>query len=94
MLKNPEKAAINHEIDKLLEAGYAKNPVEVVQTQESAWYIPHHLVEHNGKHHLVSICSFHHQGQVLNKSSSWCSFRSFLDGCLAALLSAFCCNFR
>lgn len=40
---------------------------EMAQTQEPAWYIPHHLVKHNGKHRLVFNCSFHYQGQVLNE---------------------------
>lgn len=70
LLKNPEQAAIyNNEIDKLLKAGYVKklSTEEMAQTQKPAWYIPHHLVEQNGKHRLVFNCSFHYQGQVLNE---------------------------
>ncbi|KAE8278171.1 hypothetical protein D5F01_LYC23759 [Larimichthys crocea] len=68
-LMNPELAVIyNKEINKLLEAGYVKklSPQEVVQNSESSWYIPHHLVEHNGKQRLVFNCSFQYQGQCLN----------------------------
>ncbi|KAE8278169.1 hypothetical protein D5F01_LYC23757 [Larimichthys crocea] len=69
LMKNPELAVIyNKEINKLLEAGYVKklSPQEVVQNSESSWYIPHHLVEHNGKQRLVFNCSFQYQGQCLN----------------------------
>lgn len=65
LLKNPQQAAIyDHEINKLLDTGYVKklSSHEVVHTDES-WFIPHHLVEHNGKHRLVS---FQYQGQILH----------------------------
>lgn len=66
--KKPQLAKIyNTEVDKLVQAGYiAKlNDDQVCQSSES-WYIPHHLVEHNDKHHIVFNCSFSYQGQVLN----------------------------
>lgn len=69
LLKNPEQAVIySNEINKLLEAGYVKklSSQEVVQNSESSWYIPHHLVEHNGKHRLVFNCSFQYGGKCLN----------------------------
>lgn len=67
--KDPDRERIyNQEIRKLLEAGYVKKlgMEEVLKTSET-WYIPHHLVEHNGKHRLVFNCSFEYQGQSLNK---------------------------
>lgn len=37
--------------------------------QDSAysWYIPHHIVHHNGKNRVVFNCSFSYQGQNLNE---------------------------
>lgn len=54
-------------IQKLVETGAVKkfDPSEVSATDES-WYIPHHLVSHNGKSHLVFNCSFQYQGLSLN----------------------------
>lgn len=58
----------NQEVDKLLHQGYVTRltPKEETQTSES-WYIPYHLVEHNGKPHLVFNCSFKYQGHSLNE---------------------------
>lgn len=67
--KDPERAMIySAEIDKLVQAGSVVklSPSEVAQADES-WYIPHHLVSHNGKHRLVFNCSFQFQGQTLNE---------------------------
>lgn len=67
--KDPERAKIYcTEIEKLVKAGSVVklSPPEVAQAYES-WYIPHHLVSHNGKHRLVFNCSFKFQGQTLNK---------------------------
>lgn len=33
----------------------------------NTWYIPHHLVQHNGKNRVVFNCSFQYQGQNLNE---------------------------
>lgn len=44
------------------------NSWEVGESHES-WYhflVPHHLVEHNGKHCLVFNCSYQYQGENLN----------------------------
>jgi len=66
--KNPVRAAIyEEEIQKLVESGYVKklNPKAMTSTDES-WYVPHHLVEHNGKHRLVFDCSYQYNGESLN----------------------------
>lgn len=65
---DPAKAHIYEaEIKKLLDAGCVQllSRKEVAQSHES-WFIPHHLVEHNGKHRLVFNCSFSYQGLSLN----------------------------
>ncbi|XP_056890677.1 uncharacterized protein LOC130526787 [Takifugu flavidus] len=67
--RDPVKAQIyEDEIQKLIHAGcVAKlHPKEVNQSEES-WFIPHHLVEHNGKHRLVFNCLFSYQGLSLNE---------------------------
>ena len=56
------------EIKKLLDAGYInKLPPAAVHTSDDAWYIPHHMVHHNGKDRIVYNCSFTHQGGNLNE---------------------------
>lgn len=68
MQKKPDLAEIyNKEVDKLVQAGYIAKlrPDQVTQSPES-WYIPHNLIEHNGKHRIVFNFSFSYQGQVLN----------------------------
>lgn len=50
--RNPVGATIcSQEIQKLEQAGYVKRliPKEAASTDES-WYVPQHLVGHNGKH--------------------------------------------
>lgn len=66
--RDPIKAAAyKEEINKLEVAGYAVklSPGEVSKEGES-WFLPHHLVQHNGKNRVVFNCSFQFQGQVLN----------------------------
>lgn len=41
--------------------------MEITSSDES-WYIPHHLVEHNGKHRLVFDCSYKYKGESLNSN--------------------------
>ena len=69
LTKDPEKAEIYRtEMKKLIEAGYVAKTGHSEQSEDKeAWYIPHHLVTHNGKHRLVFNCSFHYQGQNLNE---------------------------
>ncbi|KAJ8286056.1 hypothetical protein GJAV_G00034060 [Gymnothorax javanicus] len=66
--RDPERAEIYQaEIEKLIQAGaiVKLDPSELNRGDE-AWYIPHHLVSHNGKHRLVFNCSFLYRGQNLN----------------------------
>ncbi|KAK7926211.1 hypothetical protein WMY93_008521 [Mugilogobius chulae] len=69
LVKAPEQAAAyQREIEKLVEAGYAvKLAPHQVESSAEAWYIPHHMVEHNGKNRVVYNCSFQHQGHNLNQ---------------------------
>lgn len=69
LAKDSIKAQIyESEIQKLIDGGCVTrlNPDELDQTSES-WFIPHHLVQHNGKHRLVFNCSFSFQGLSLNE---------------------------
>ncbi|XP_051791369.1 uncharacterized protein LOC127529975 [Erpetoichthys calabaricus] len=61
-------AAYNEEIKKLEEAGYViKLPAETITSSEESWFIPHHLVQHNGKNRVVFNCSFKYHGHSLNE---------------------------
>lgn len=68
LTKLPEQAAAYQaEIDKLKEAGYAvKLEPHQIEGTEEAWYIPHHIVQHNGKNRVVYNCSFQYGGLNLN----------------------------
>ncbi|XP_048880820.1 uncharacterized protein LOC125748572 [Brienomyrus brachyistius] len=70
LAKNPNQAAVYRaEITKLVEAGYiAKLPPEAVRSKEESWYLPHHMVQHNGKYRVVFNCSFLYKGLNLNKA--------------------------
>lgn len=67
--KAPEQAAAYQaEILKLQEAGYAvKLEPHQVENAEEACFIPHHIVQHNGKNRVVYNCSFQYQGHNLNE---------------------------
>ncbi|XP_023806317.1 SH3 and multiple ankyrin repeat domains protein 2 isoform X1 [Oryzias latipes] len=67
LLRNPEQAEVyKKEIKKLIDAGAVKEvPQETFHQEE--WYIPHHLVSHNGKSRLVFNCSHEYHGQSLNQ---------------------------
>ncbi len=69
LLKAPEQAAdYQSEIHKIEEAGYVvKVEPDQVEKTEEAWYIPHHVVQHNGKNRVVYNCSFQYQGHNLNE---------------------------
>lgn len=69
LVKNPEQAvAYSAEIHKLDQAGYAvKLDQHAEQDSAYSWYIPHHIVHHNGKNRVVFNCSFNYQGQNLNE---------------------------
>nr|XP_017211837.1 uncharacterized protein LOC108190121 isoform X2 [Danio rerio]XP_017211839.1 uncharacterized protein LOC108190121 isoform X1 [Danio rerio] len=69
LAKNPEQAQVYcSEIQKLESAGYIAKitPQEANHSTES-WFIPHHLVHHNGKDRIVFNCSFQYNGQSLNE---------------------------
>ncbi|XP_057704715.1 uncharacterized protein LOC130923208 [Corythoichthys intestinalis] len=69
LAKDPKRAEVYcKEIWKLEKAGYVAqvSPEEAEQTDES-WYIPHLMVNHNGKDRIVFNCSFQHQGRSLNE---------------------------
>lgn len=67
--KSPEQAdAYQREIEKLVQSGYAvKLADHQVESSSEAWYIPHHMVQHNGKNRVVYNCSFQYQGHNLNQ---------------------------
>lgn len=56
----PEQAAgYNDDTHELVKAGYVvKINAEEVNKSEESWFIPHHLVCHNGKAKVVYNCSF------------------------------------
>ncbi|XP_057688209.1 uncharacterized protein LOC130913548 [Corythoichthys intestinalis] len=65
--KNPTQAeAYKKEIQKLLDSG-AVREVTSETPHEEEWFIPHHLVSHNGKCRLVFNCSHQFLGQSLNQ---------------------------
>ncbi|XP_026105544.1 uncharacterized protein LOC113077350 [Carassius auratus] len=61
-------AAYQEELARLVQAGYVvKLSQEQVDKTKEAWYIPHHMVQHNGKNRVVFNCSFSYQGHNLNE---------------------------
>lgn len=68
LIKDPNLANVyNKEIHKLEEAGYAVRitSAEAANSTES-WFVPHHIVHHNGKVRVVFNCSFSHLQTNLN----------------------------
>lgn len=65
---NPALASVyNEEISKLLRAGYVTKISEEEASQSAeSWYIPHHIVHHNGKARVVLNCSYTYQQIALN----------------------------
>lgn len=68
LARDPERAAAYcAEIKKLEQAGYVvKVTEEGLKTDGESWYIPHHMVSHNGKNRIVFNCSFTYKGANLN----------------------------
>lgn len=68
LASNPELAKVHYqEIHKLEKSGYAEKIIrEKASNSAESWYIPHHIVHHNGKARVVFICSFHHQQTAWN----------------------------
>lgn len=73
LLQNPQQAeTYTREIQKLIDAWYVKKlPSSEVENAPESWYIPHHLVYHNGKERIVFDCSFSYRNQCLNSVISW-----------------------
>lgn len=69
LAKNPTQAeSYRAEIRKLKEAGYVtKVSTEEASKTSESWFIPHHMVHHNGKDRVVFDCSFQYRGQSLNE---------------------------
>ncbi len=69
LAKNPQQAAAyTTEIAKLEQEGYVnKLPLNAVTDTSCSWYVPHHMVHHNGKNRIVLNCSFQYRGQNLNE---------------------------
>ncbi|KAI2648679.1 Gag-Pro-Pol polyprotein [Labeo rohita] len=68
LIKSPDQAAIYQaEIKRLEQAGYIAELQSGEEDPQVSWYIPHHMVEHNGKHRVVFNCSFQFQGNNLNE---------------------------
>ncbi|KAK0149995.1 hypothetical protein N1851_009229 [Merluccius polli] len=67
---NPEQSSVyNEEINKLEKAGYAvKIDADKVSRSRESWFLPHHLVSHNGKARVVFNCSFNYQQACLNNN--------------------------
>lgn len=69
LAKDPAQAtAYRVEMEKLINAGSVIKcgPEVAVEEGLEAWYIPHHMVSHNGKNRLVFNCSYQYRGQSLN----------------------------
>lgn len=68
LAKDPSRAEVYcNEIQKLEKAGYvAKVFADEADQSAESWYIPHHMVNHNGKDRIVFNCSFQYQGLSLN----------------------------
>ncbi|KAK3553790.1 hypothetical protein QTP70_012164 [Hemibagrus guttatus] len=68
LLKDPIKAEVyREEMRKLIETGAVREVVESIPELPECWYIPHHIVSHNGKFRIVFNCSHQYQGQSLNQ---------------------------
>ncbi|KAK5870470.1 hypothetical protein PBY51_003412 [Eleginops maclovinus] len=69
LIKDPARAkAYKAEIQKLIDAGcVTKLSTEEVDESHESWFIPHHLVHHNGKDCLVFDCSCTNCGLSLNE---------------------------
>ncbi len=66
--KLDQAAAYQEEMNRLQQAGYiTKLTPEQVKESNKIWYIPHHMIEHNGKSRVVFNCSFTYRGHKLNE---------------------------
>ncbi|XP_028314116.1 uncharacterized protein LOC114470250 [Gouania willdenowi] len=68
LAKDPVKAASYcQEIKKLVDSGYIKKLTSSEDQSRKSWYIPHHMVHHNGKDRIVFNCSFTFHNTSLNE---------------------------
>ena len=69
LAKAPDQAqAYKAEIQKLEQAGYVvKLEPGAEEDTATSWYVPHHMVQHNGKNRIVFNCSFQFRGNNLNE---------------------------
>lgn len=69
LARDPEKAAAYRtEMEKLETAGVvAKLRQEDQNDNRESWFIPHHMVQNNGKNRIVFNCSFCYKGLNLNE---------------------------
>lgn len=68
LVKDSTRAAsYSKEIDKLVQSDYVTE-ISAEEASESAesWFVPHHMVHHNGKNRVVFNCSFSFNGLSLN----------------------------
>ncbi|XP_029965347.1 uncharacterized protein LOC115401351 [Salarias fasciatus] len=66
--KDPARTeAYRTEMEKLIRAGSVVKCESPVEEGGEEWYIPHHMVSHNGKNRLVFNCSYQYRGQNLNE---------------------------
>lgn len=69
LAKDPIKSeAYRAEIQRLKQAGYVVEIPEqkLTEKDQESWFIPHHMVSHNGKNRVVFNCSFSYRGKNLN----------------------------
>lgn len=69
LAKDPIKSeAYRAEIQRLKQAGYVVEVPEqkLTEKDQESWFIPHHMVSHNGKNRVVFHCSFAYRGKNLN----------------------------
>lgn len=65
LLKDPVKAeTYRAEMEKLTQTGAVQEVIQETTDYDECWYIPHHIVSHNGKSRVVFNCS---QSQSLNQ---------------------------
>lgn len=69
LAKNPQLAeAYCEEICKLVRARSVKRLNPDYSAKGESWFIPHRLVTHNGKNHIVFNCSYQFRGLNLNNA--------------------------
>ncbi|XP_057181866.1 uncharacterized protein LOC130548853 [Triplophysa rosa] len=96
LARDPERTKVCcSEISKLELAGYvAKITAAEADRSAESWFIPHHIVHHNGKDRIVFNCSFQHQGQSLNDQLLPGPNLSILTRCPTEIPPTQCCYQR